>query len=303
MLLDHPLKFFADFVNLKQLKSLKNDFFCRDMPDFKYPLHADEEYIFDVNPQLEINGNSPIFRHYFSDYLSKMFTEEKNNVILTIDQQLIAGADFANYLDIIESTLFRLIQDIKSYNETHKYPFILDSYLFLRDYINEKKTYLLVDARLSNVKGDPEEALVRDRKASLVNREGLQWTSNSQNNTANLYIGLKAAGFISSDTPLAAFQNLFNPNELKTDEKIIWTKLVKGKLSKILIFTLFDELISRKLIKYIDTSIVYYLVENLFLDQFRCPLKNIRISYQHFMKKGTKTNQDFELEKIISTLQ
>ncbi len=273
------------------------------MPDFKYPLHADEEYIFDVNPQLEINGNSPIFRHYFSDYLSKMFTEEKNNVILTIDQQLIAGADFANYLDIIESTLFRLIQDIKSYNETHKYPFILDSYLFLRDYINEKKTYLLVDARLSNVKGDPEEALVRDRKASLVNREGLQWTSNSQNNTANLYIGLKAAGFISSDTPLAAFQNLFNPNELKTDEKIIWTKLVKGKLSKILIFTLFDELISRKLIKYIDTSIVYYLVENLFLDQFRCPLKNIRISYQHFMKKGTKTNQDFELEKIISTLQ
>lgn len=120
-----------------------------------------------------------------------------------------------------------------------------------------------------------------------------------------LHTYLRESNFIDKNTPIRTLQDAFSCGFIKKPLGVKWTKKVKGKLSKGLLFHFIDQL---EHLNFIDITIqnleLFAKFDFVFCDSNGKNFNNLDVSKSQWLnqRKLEKTPQELELESILYTL-
>jgi hypothetical protein len=119
-----------------------------------------------------------------------------------------------------------------------------------------------------------------------------------------LHTLLKEAGFIATNTPFDKFCKAFSSEPIDEELGIVWSKKVKGKLSKPLLLHFIEELQVLKLIEpVLINNELYIMIQAIFKGPENENLKYFAVSRSTWIKRPSeKTSQELELNLILQAI-
>ena len=136
---------------------------------------------------------------------------------------------------------------------------------------------------------------------------GFCWNKNRNliEDVVKFHTFLRELNFIESDTSINLLKSGFSCSFLEEPLNIKWTKLVKGKSSKALLFHFIDELEHFNFINITEqNSILFKKIEYVFCDKNGEGFRNLDISRSQWLnqRKNFRTPQEFQLDNIMYTV-
>jgi len=113
---------------------------------------------------------------------------------------------------------------------------------------------------------------------------------------------LREGNFIEKETPIDLLKNAFSCSFLKEPLNIKWTKQVKGKSSKALLFHFIDELEHFNYIEITEqNSLLFKKIEYIFCDNKGDKFNNLDVSKSQWLnqRKSGRTPQEIQLDNIM----
>lgn len=189
---------------------------------------------------------------------------------------------------------------------------LIDSINSLYGFRHEELTKLLNDLTRLNDYGRFGSVLLRrfeveDQPIKPLGTMGFCWNKkrNLIEDLVKFHTFLRELNFIEKDTSINLFKTGFDCTFLEDPLNIKWTKLVKGKSSKALLFHFIDELEHFNYINITEqNSILFKKIEYVFCDHSGERFQNLDVSKSQWLnqRKSERTPQEFQLDNIMYTV-
>ena len=121
-----------------------------------------------------------------------------------------------------------------------------------------------------------------------------------------LHTLLRNYGFIPDNTSFQDFNYAFSCKRLETPLTIPWTKTVKGKTSKSLLFHFIDQLESSGFIEHTyQNHLLFNKIKSTFVDHKGNAFENLNVSKSIWLNQRIqeRTPQESELDMILYSIQ
>ncbi len=162
------------------------------------------------------------------------------------------------------------------------------------------------DDSLSNNNIVDEDFVHKDfvHQKEILGTNGFCWNKsrNIYEDMVKLYTLLIDYGFIHKQTSIEIFKKAFSCKFIKEPLNIHWTKTVKGKFSKSLIFHFIDQLESLNFMEITyNNNQLFKRINFIFIDKEGNAFKNLHVSKSLWLntRKLERTPQEMELDSII----
>lgn len=136
----HPLQFFINLIEGKQIAEIRNSFFFVNPDKVISSIDAVEEYI-DHYVYDDMHQQMMLDREYFKHFIAKFLTEKKVEILSAIDLHLLNNHEEKlsnNFVNHISNTIEDLILQGKQYSDYTKYPVIEEVLTDLRASLQRK---------------------------------------------------------------------------------------------------------------------------------------------------------------------
>jgi hypothetical protein len=263
----------------------------------------------DLEYELKLN------QHNIKQQVSNSIINQLNGIIQNDSQ--IKDAIFVDIDNLFEKVS---ISSYEKFRETSIDPVFDFRKHYLETIINKIQTGLIYDTNIpsdqiyeekpvakQSDKIDEKKPLKKPSSSKRLGTNGFCWNKKRDltMDTVILHTLLREHEFISKDTPINSLKDAFNCKFLPTPLQIPWTKRVKGKHSKGLLFHFIEQLEHLNFIDIIlQNNELFNKLSFIFCDLSGGGLQNLDVSKSQWLnqRKLEKTPQEIELDSILYTL-